>query len=92
MYTKEWLLSLPVGTRIVCGDEPAYIYTLLDKQHTKRNTLTRYFSIPMLKERARIVYDNNDQMCYLSLLEKRQQFPLAGRLKQVILPESPEPS
>ena len=85
MYTKQWLIDLPISTIFVMQDGEQY--TLYEKQYKKKDRVQRYLKRPFLKEPVRIYYSDEEQQCKLAYPEPNWDFPLEGRIKGVIYPQ-----
>ena len=84
MYTKQWLIDLPVGTQLIFGDEPCDIFTVLAKKYRLHDKVQRYLSMPLTQNLIRLYFDDQEQQCRIAFQEPTHDFPLEGRLKGII--------
>ena len=84
MYTKDWLKNLPAGTKLVLGEEEADIYIVTDKKYKLKHKVQRYLKMPLSNEIVRLYWDNQEGQCRIAYQTYDHDFPLSGRLKDVI--------
>lgn len=88
-YNKEWLQSLPIGTQLIFGNEPAENAIISEKKYRMHDKVQRYAKLPGTTQPLRIYFDDAENQIRMAYHKPTQDYPLEGRLQGVIYPEKP---